>query len=329
MRRREVITLLAGTAVVWPCVIRAQQPRAMPVIGFLGSTSPVHYATRLKAFRQGLKETGYVEGQNVAIDYRWAEGQYDRLPELAAELVQRAVAVIASGGGTPATLAAKAATSSIPIVFASAIDPVKAGLVASLSRPGGTMTGVVNQDVAVGPKRLELLHELLPMATTIAVLVNPTNPMLSEQFMNGMEAAAHTLGMTLHIVQAATESDLDTAFATFVQLRADALVIGPDIFFNSQAEQLAARALHDALPAVYLYRPFAAAGGLASYGASDSEYYRLVGIQVGRILNGEKPADLPVQQTTKIELIVNLKTAKTLGLTVPQSILARADEVIE
>jgi len=301
----------------------------MPVIGFLGSTSAEHYAIRLEAFRQGLKEVGYVEGQDVAIEFRWADGQYERLPALAAELVRHPVTVIVAAGGTPSTLAAKAATSTIPIVFASAIDPVKAGLVSSLGRPGGTLTGVVNQDVGTGPKRLELLHELLPTATTIAVLVNPTNPILAEQFMNGMEPAAHTLGMTLHIVQAASESDLDAAFATCVQLRADALVIGPDLFFNSQAEQLAARALRYALPAVYLYRPFAAAGGLASYGASESEYYRVLGIQVGRVLNGEKPADLPVQQTTKIELIINLKTAKALNLTIPQSILARADEVIE
>jgi len=329
MRRRDLITLLAGTVVAWPCAVRAQQRSAMPVIGFLGSTSAEHYAIRLETFRQGLKEAGYVEGQNVAIEFRWANGRYERLPELAAELVQRQVAVIASGGGTATTLAAKSATSTIPIVFASAIDPVKAGLVASLSRPGGNMTGVTNQDVEVGPKRLELLHELLPGATSIAVLVNPANPTLAEQFMNGVEPAAHTLGMTLHVVQAATESDLDTAFATVVQLRADALVISPDIFFGSQNGQLAVLALRHALPAVYLDRPFAAAGGLVSYGASESEYFRLLGVQVGRILNGENPADLPVQQATKIELIINLKTAKALGLTVPQSLLARADEVIE
>jgi putative ABC transport system substrate-binding protein len=237
--------------------------------------------------------------------------------------------VIAAGGGTPSALAAKAATATIPIVFASATDPVKAGLVASLNRPGGNLTGVSNQNAEVGPKRLELLRELLPSATTIAVLANPTSPTLGEQFMNSLQPAARTLGMQLRVVQVSTERDFDAAFATLVQLRADALVIGPDLFFNSKMEQLAALALRHALPAVHQYRPFAAAGGLLSYGANETEYYRLVGIQVGKVLNGEKPADLPVQQSTKVELIINLKTAKTLGITIPQSILARADQVIE
>jgi putative ABC transport system substrate-binding protein len=326
------MTLLGGAATVsvaWPLAARAQQTPPLPVIGFLGSTSPDVYAIRLRAFHEALKEAGYVEGQNVAIEYRWAEGQYDRLPAMAAELVQRQVAVISAGGGTPSALAAKAATATIPIVFAVSVDPTQVGLVASLNRPGGNVTGVTNQNSEIGGKRLEFLRELLPKATTIAVLSNPTNAALSEQFTQALQATARTLGMQLHSVQASTESDLDAVFATLVQLRADALVIGPDVFFNSQGEQLAARALRHAMPTVYQYRPFAAAGGLVSYGASETEYYRLLGIQVGKILNGQKPADLPVQQSTKIELIINLGTAKALGITVPQSILARADEVIE
>jgi putative tryptophan/tyrosine transport system substrate-binding protein len=328
MRRRDLMAMIGGAVATWPFVARAQQ-KALPVIGFLSSTWPDKNASRLQAFRQGLKEAGYVEGETVAIEYRWAESQYDRLPGLAAELVQRQVAVIAAAGGAQSALAAKAATSTIPIVFETAADPIKLGLVGSLSRPGGNVTGVANQNAEVGPKRLELLRELLPMATTIAVLVNPTNPILNEEFLSDLQPAARALGMKLDIVQASTERDLDTAFAVLVQLRADALVIGPDLFFNSESEQLAAWALQHGLPAVYQYRPFAAAGGLVSYGASETEYDRLVGIQVGKILNGEKPANLPVQQSTKIELVINLKTAKALGLTIPQSILARADEVIE
>jgi putative ABC transport system substrate-binding protein len=331
MRRRRFITLLGGVATVsiaWLLAARAQQT-PLPVIGFLGSTPPDVYAIRLRAFREALKEAGYVEGQNVAIEYRWAEGQYDRLPAMATDLVQRQVAVIAAGGGTPSALAAKAATATIPIVFAVSVDPTQVGLVASLNRPGGNVTGVTNQNAEIGGKRLEFLRELLPKVTTIAVLSNPTNATLAEQFLSALQATARTLGMQLHSVQASTERDLDAVFATLVQLRADALVIGPDVFFNSQGEQLAARALRHAMPTVYQYRPFAAAGGLVSYGASETEYYRLLGIQVGKILNGQKPADLPVQQSTKIELIINLGTAKALGITVPQSILARADEVIE
>jgi putative ABC transport system substrate-binding protein len=301
----------------------------MPVIGFLGSTSPAQYAIRLDAFHQGLKETGYVEGQNVAIDYRWAEDRYDRLPALVAELIQRQVTVIASGGGAPSALAAKAATSTIPIVFETAADPVKLGLVASLNRPGGNATGVANQNAEVGPKRLEILRELLPMATSIAVLVNPASPTLADQFMNSLQPTARTLGMQLHIVQASTERDLEAVFATLVQLHADALVIGPDNLFNSNNEQLGTLTLGYKVPAVHQYRKFTTAGGLVSYGASETEPYLLFGIQVAKILNGAKPAELPVQQSTKIELIINPKTAKTLGITIPQSILARADEVIE
>ncbi|HUK11476.1 MAG TPA: ABC transporter substrate-binding protein [Stellaceae bacterium] len=326
MKRREL--LLGCAAVVWPLGARAQQT-PLPVIGFLGAASPEEYAIRLRAFRQGLKEAGYVEGQNVAIEYRWADAHNERLPGLAAELVQHQVAVIVGAGGAPSTAAAKAATSTIPIVFATSVDPVRAGFVASLNRPGGNVTGVANQNGELGPKRLELLHELLPKGqTTIAVLVNPTGPNTAEQ-LRTLQSAAEALGMQLHPVEASTERDLNTAFANVVQLRADALVINPDVFLSGISEQLAAQALRRALPAVYEYRQFAAAGGLVSYGASETEYYRLVGVQVAKVLNGEKPADLPVQQSTKIELIINLKTAKALGLTIPQSILARADEVIE
>jgi putative tryptophan/tyrosine transport system substrate-binding protein len=322
------MALVGGAAVAWPFAVRAQQPD-LPVIGLLGSTSPAAYAIRMEAFRQGLKQAGYGEGRNVMIESRWAEGRYDRLPALAAELVARHVAVIAAAGGMPAALAAKAATSTIPIVIATSGDPTQAGLVASLNRPGGNVTGVTNQNADVGPKRLELLREFLPKAKIIAVLVNPANPTLSEQFTNGLKATARTLGMQLRTVQASVERDLDTAFATIVEMHADALVIGPDVFFNGKAEELAARTLSHALPAVYEYRPFAAAGGLVSYGASETEYYRLVGIQVGKILDGKKPADLPVQQSTKVELIINLKTAKELGIAVPLVLSGRADELIE
>ena len=328
MRRRDFIFGVSSVAVTWPRRARAQRA-TLPVIGFLGTSSVDKYAIRLRAFHEGLKETGYVEGQNVAIEYRWANYDNKQLPALAAELVRRQVTVIAAGGGTPAALAAKAATSTIPVVFAVAVDPVKVGFVAGLKQPGGNMTGVVNQNVAVAPKRLELLHELLPLATTIALLVNPTNPAMVEQVERVMEPIARALGMRLNLVRASTERDFDAAFAAIAQMRPNALVIDPDVLFNGHPEQLAARALRQALPAIFHYREFVAAGGLVAYGASETEYYRLVGVQTGRILNGEKPADLPVEQTTKIELLINLKTAKNLGLTIPQSILARADEVIE
>ena len=328
MRRREFITVLGGAAVAWPLTARAQQS-AMPVIGFLSSASPDGYAIRLHAFRQGLKDTGYVEGQNVAIEYRWAEGQNDRLPALAAELVQRQVAVIAAGGGTPAALAAKAATATIPIVFAVSVDPVKIGLVASLNRPGGNLTGITNLNVEVGPKRLELLRELIPTATIIALLVNPTSPSIAEGFLRALQPAARALKLQLHVLNASTDRDLDPVFATMDQLRADALVISPDVFFNTRIERLAMLSLHHAVPAIYQYRPFVAAGGVIGYGSDETEYYRLVGIYAGKVLKGEKPADLPVVQSTKVELIINLKTAKALGLTVPLSLLGRADEVIE
>jgi len=325
MRRRTFITLIGGGA-VWPLAARAQQP--MPVIGFLSNASPEVYAIRLRAFRQGLKEAGYVEGQNVEVEYRWAEGQNNRLPALAAELVHRQVAVI-TASSTPSAFAAKAATATIPIVFGVAVDPVKVGLVASLNRPGGNLTGVTNLNVEVGPKRLELLHELLPAATTIAMLVNPTSPSTAEPSSRTLQVAARTLGLQLHVLHASTERDFDTVFATLVQLRAGGLVIMPDTLFLAHSEQLGALTVRHAVPTVYAYRPFAAAGGLMSYGSDETEYYRLVGIYVGRILKGEKPADLPVQQSTKVELIINLKTAKALGITVPLPLSGRADELIE
>jgi putative ABC transport system substrate-binding protein len=328
MRRREFITLLGGAAAAWPLAARAQQP-AMPVIGFLSSTSPHLYEHRLRPFGQGLKEAGYVDGQNVEIDYRWAEGQHDRLPALAAQLVQRRVAVIVAAGGTPSAVAAKAATATIPIVFGVAVDPVGVGLVASLSRPGGNVTGVTNLNVEVGPKRLELLRELLPSVTVIAVLVNPASPAIADPFVRGMQAAARTLGLQLHVLHASTERDFDTVFATLAQLRAGALVLGPDIFFNARSEQLAALTIRHAVPAIFQYRQYVAAGGLLSYGPSEKEYYRLVGVYTGRILKGAKPADLPIEQPIKFELMINLKTAKALGITVPSTLLARADEVFE
>jgi putative tryptophan/tyrosine transport system substrate-binding protein len=328
MRRREFITLIGGVAATWPLAGRAQQP-AMPVIGFLSSASPDEYVTRLRTFRQGLKETGYVEGQNVAIEYRWAEDQNNRLPVLAAELVHRQVAVIVAAGGTPSAVAAKAATATIPIIFAVAIDPVEAGFVTSLSRPGGNLTGVTNWNVEVGPKRLEVLHELLPTATTIAVLVDPTSPTLTEAFLRGLKTAAPTLGLQLYILHASTEPDIDRVFVALDERRPGALIIGPSTFFNTRSGQLAALSLRHSVPAIYQFRPFVAAGGLMSYGSDETEFYGLVGIYAGKVLNGEKPADLPVVQTTKVELVINLKTAKALGITVPQSLQSRADEVIE
>jgi putative ABC transport system substrate-binding protein len=326
--RRDFVILLGGVAAAWPLAALAQQP-AMPVIGFLSSSSADVYAIRLRAFRQGLKEAGYVEGQNVEIEYRWGEGHNDRLPAFAAELVRREVTVIAAAGGTPSALAAKAATATIPIVFGVAVDPVEVGLVASLNRPGGNLTGVTNLNAEVGPKRLELLHELLPAATIIAVLVDPTSPTLAEAFLRDLQAAARALGVRLHVLHATSERDFDAVFATLIQLRASALIIGPGILFVARSEQLAVLAARHAVPTVFQYRPFAAAGGLLSYGSNETEFYRLVGIYAGRILKGEKPADLPVQQSTKVELIINLKTARALSLTIPLPLLGRADEVIE
>jgi putative ABC transport system substrate-binding protein len=327
MKRREFIGLVGGAAVALPVAGRAQQP-AMPVIGFLNSASPGPYARMVDAFRQGLKELGYIEGQNVAIEYRWAEGRYDRLPAMAADLIHRQVAVLAATS-TPGALAAKAATTTIPVVFAISGDPVKEGLVASLNRPGSNVTGVTQTNVETTPKRLELLHELVPTGTIMGLLVNPAGRGLSEAVSTGLEAAARTLGLQLETLKAATEPELEAVFGKVVQLRASGLVIGSDPFFTSRIEQLAALSIRHGVPTIYQYREFAAAGGLLGYGGSIVESYRLAGVYTAKILKGDKPADLPVQQSTKVELIINLKTAKALGITVPLPLLGRADEVIE
>jgi len=326
MRRREFIALL-GAAAAWPLAARAQQA-AMPVIGVLGATSAQGYAAQLTAFRQGLNEAGIVQGRDVIIEYRWADDQYDQLPKLAADLVQRRVAVIATIGGNAASMAAKAATRTIPVVFHGSVDPVEVGFVASLNRPGGNMTGVVTLNMDTGQKRLELIHELVPAANTIALLHNPTNAVAEIQSKD-LQAAASKLGLNLYVLHASSEGEFDTAFDALRQLRAGGLVIGTDGFLVSRSQQLAALTLRHAVPAIFQYRAFAEAGGLMSYGGSVTDSYRLSGIYTGRILKGEKPADLPVQQATRVELIINLKTAKALGLAVPLPLLGRADEVIE
>ena len=325
--RRRFIGLLGGAAAAWPLAARAQQP-AMPVIGLLSSASHDLYVDRVRAFQQGLGDTGFVEGRNVAIEYRWAEGQYDRLPTLAADLARRRVAVIAALGGLPAARAAKEVTTTIPIVFVTGTDPVGFGLVVSLSRPGGNLTGVTSLGDEMAPKRLELMHELLPTANIMALLVNPTNPNAEPQS-SDMRAAASALGIRLHVLHASMEGDFDTAFTTAKQLMAAALVIGPDTFFGSpsRSERLATLAVRHAIPTISFRRNFTAAGGLASYGSEGSE--RIAGTYVGRILKGDKPAELPVQQLTKPELAINLKTARTLGLNVPLHLLQFAAEVIE
>jgi putative ABC transport system substrate-binding protein len=328
MRRREFITLVSGAA-AWSVAAHAQQPDKVPAIGFLGASSAEAYESRLVSFRRGLNETGFAEGRNVAIEYRWAEGQYGRLPMLAAQLIQRQVAVIVAGGGTPAAVAATEATKTIPIVFAVAVDPVAAGLVSSLNKPGGNVTGVTNMNVEIAPKRLELLKELLPSLTSVAVLVNPANSVVSEPFLRGVQTAGLALKIQLHPLHASTEAEINEAFRKLVQLRAGALIVSTDVFFNSQSKLLGALSAQHAVPAVYQYRPFVASGGLLSYGGDDTEYYYLAGVYAGRVLRGEKPSDLPVQQSTKVELIINLKTAKVLGISVPNTIIGRADEVIE
>ena len=323
--RRELLATVGGAAAAWPLAARAQQP-ATPVVGMLSAEWPGQFTDRLRAFHEGLRETGYVDGRNLAIESRWAEGRNDRLPALAAELVRRQVSVIVTAGSTPAALAASAATTTIPIVFYIGANPVEAGLVTSLSRPGGNLTGVVTLNVEVAPKRLELLHELVPTATIIAALVNPTNPVLAETLTRDLESAARTLGITLHVLHASSERDFDTVFASLGQLRAGGLVIGADAIFNSRSEQLALLALRHAVPAIYQFREFVSAGGLMSYGTTVVDTYRPLGVYTGRILKGEKPA---VQQATKLELIINLKTAKALGISVPLPLIGRADEVIE
>ena len=318
--------LLIGAAVTGPLAIRAQQT-ALPVIGYLSGAASGDSADIVAAFRQGLRETGYAEGQNAAIEYRWAEGHYERLPALANDIVRRQVTIIAATS-TPVALAAQAATATVPIVFTIGSDPVKVGLVTSLSRPSGNLTGVTRFNVELGPKRLELLNELIPGATAVALLVNPDNPS-AETLSRDLQEAARVLGLQMDVLQARAESEFNTVFEALVQRRIGALVIGNDPLFNSRSEQLAALTIRHALPAIYQYRKFAEAGGLMSYSASNTDSHRQLGAYVGRILAGAKPQDLPVEQSTKIELIVNLRTAKILGITVPQSILARADEVIE
>ena len=328
MRRRDFIKAIAGSATAWPLAARAQQP-AVPVIGFLGSASPDIYATRLRVFREGLKEMGYVEGENVRIEFRWAEGRNELLPKLAAELSQLHVTLIVAGSGTPGALAAKSATTTIPVIFGVAVDPIAEGLVTSLNRPGGNLTGVTNLNVEIGPKRLELLQALVPSNKIFGVLVDPTGAELAETFMHTVEAAARGLGLELRALTASSEQDFESVFMKLAELHAGGLIIGPSTFFSAQGDRLGALALRSTMPTIFQYRPFAAAGGLLSYSSDETEYYRLVGVYAGRILKGENPANLPVQQSTKVELIINLKTAKAFGITVPLSLLGRADEVIE
>jgi ABC-type uncharacterized transport system substrate-binding protein len=326
--RREFITLLGGAAVAWPPVARAQQP-AMPVVGFLHSASAGPNVLNVAAFQHGLNEAGFVDGQNVRIEYRWAENQYDRLPELAVELVRRQVVVIAAAGSTASTFAAKAATSAIPIVFGLGEDPVNLGLVASLGRPGGNATGITFFTTEVVAKRLGILRELVPRAARVAVLVNPTDASRTESTVRDLEMAARGSGLQISVFNAGTIDEIDAAFATIAHERADAVFVGPEPFFFSRRVQLAILAAHHGIPATYAARAYAEAGGLMSYGTDTGNLYRQHGVYVGRVLKGTKPADLPVVQPTKFELVINLQTAKTLGITVPPMLLARADEVIE
>jgi putative tryptophan/tyrosine transport system substrate-binding protein len=327
MRRREFIWLFGGAAVLWPLAVYAQQ-RPLPVIGFLNVASPGPLRQQIAAFREGLKESGYVEGQNVAVEYRWAEGQYERLPELAADLVRQQVSVIFVGGGAPAELAVKAATTTIPIVFSTGGDPVRSGLVASLNQPSGNITGVYHFATGLEAKRLGLLHEMLPKATPIAVLINPNYADAENQLRDVQEAAAR-LGVQLVVVRANAESDFNAAFSTVVQQRSGALLVCASPFFNNKREQLVVLAARHALPTIYEWRDFAAAGGLMSYGTSLADAYRQAGVYAGLILKGAKPADLPIVQATRFEFVINLSTAKALGIEVPPTLSARADEVIE
>ena len=328
MKRRDFITLLGGAA-AWPLAVRAQQQPAIPVIGYLSARTPADSVEVLAEFRRGLAETGFVEGQNVAIEYRWLEGHNDRIPETVADLVLRQVAVIAIPNNTASALAAKAATQTIPIVFNIGSDPIAMGLVATLSHPGKNATGVTMQQTAVTAKRLELLHELVPTASTIAMLVNPGNPRLAEAEAKEAQQAALTLGLDLLVLKAGNWNEIDATFAALVQQHAGALLINSDVFYVSRTAQLVALAARYAVPTSYGYLEQAAAGGLMCYGAGLASTQRTVGIYTGRILKGEKPSDLPVQQVTKLQLVINMKTAKALGLAVPETLLARADEVIE
>jgi ABC-type uncharacterized transport system substrate-binding protein len=327
MRRREFIKVIAGSAVAWPVAARAQQS-AIPVVGFLNAASAQVYTRQLAAFLKGLSETSYVDGRNVTIEYRWAEGHNDRLPLMAADLVRRQVTVIAATT-TPAALAAKAATTTIPIVFELGSDPVRLGLVASFNRPGGNVTGATQANLEAAPKQLELLHALVPTASVMALLVNPANAAVTETTVREVRAAARALGLELYVLNASNEDDFDAVFAKLIQLRAGGLVIGGGPLFSSRSERLGALTVRHAVPAISPYREFAVAGGLLSYGTDVGEAYRLAGIYTGRILKGEKPADLPVQQATKVEFYINLKTAKALGVNVPPAMQARADEMIE
>jgi len=325
--RREFISLLGGAAATWPVAARAQQA-AMPVVGILASVSPAPYAGFIAAIKEGLRQTGYIEGRNVTIEYRWAEGHYDRLPQQAIELVDRGVAVIILVGGGPTIAAAKAATATIPIVFVMGEDPVKSGAVTAINRPGGNATGVNLLTVAMEAKRLQLLHELVPNVTVVAIIVNPNNPQAAEQLQD-LQAAARTLGVKVEVFKAGGPSEIDTAFASLVGRQAGALLVAADAFFNTRREQFVVLTARHALPAIFYFREFAAAGGLMSYGPSLTDAYRQEGIYAGRILKGEKPAEMPVQQAVKIELIINLQTARALGLTIPLPLLGRADQVIE
>jgi len=326
MRRREFIAFLGG-ALGWPLTARAQQAEK-PVVGFINAASAEGYTRQTAAFVKGLGEIGYVEGQNVSIEYRWAEGRVDRLPAMAADLVRKQVAVIAATS-SPAAIAAKAATTTVPIVFETGADPIQLGLITNLSRPGGNVTGITQTNVEMAPKRLQLLYELVPTARVMALLVNPNDLTLAEAYTRDVQAAARALDVELHILNASTETDLDAAFAMLAQLKAGGLVISGGAFLTSQSEKLAALAMRHSMPAVFTNREFVAAGGLLGYGSAIADAYRLVGIYAGRILKGDKPADLPVQQATRVELFINLKTAKALGLTVPNTLIGRADEVIE